>query len=215
MAAVRHNAVTRPDALAAYSAGVLALKSEFLGPTTADLGISGPVQQVSTYDLFTAWHHLAMGRFAPPTQGDRNAAHTGPAFLPWHRLMMILLELNLQRVTGDDTLGLPYWDWAADGDRDPATQPQAPLWQPDATGGTGDPVTDGPVTPDSYRLRIESASRVALRATDRGLRRDLGGDPFAPALPTSDDVKATLAADRYDGPPWDRAPDSMRNRLEG
>ena len=67
MAVVRQNAVTAPDALAAWVAGVLALKTEFLGPTTADLGIAGPAQQVSVYDLFTAWHHLAMGRFNPPT----------------------------------------------------------------------------------------------------------------------------------------------------
>ncbi len=215
MAVVRQNAVTHPDALAAYTAGVLALKAEFPGPTTADLGIAGPAQPVSTYDLFTAWHHLAMGRFTPPTQGDRNAAHSGPAFLPWHRLMMILLELHLQRVTGDDTLGLPYWDWAADGDTDPATQPQAALWQPEGIGGTGSPVADGPFAPDEYRVRIESASLVQLRATNRGLRRDLGGDADAPALPTSEDVKETVDADVYDDVPWDRRPLSMRNRLEG
>jgi tyrosinase len=215
MAVVRRNAVTDPAALTAYTDGVIALKSEFLGPTTADLGIAGPAEQVSTYDLFTAWHHLAMGRFTPPTQGDRNAAHSGPAFLPWHRLMMILLEFHLQRVTDDDTLGLPYWDWGADGDLDPSTQPQAALWQPEGIGGTGSPVADGPFTPDKYRVRIESVSSVALQATDRGLRRDLGGDPDAPALPTSDDVKTTVDADKYDDAPWNRRPLTMRNRLEG
>lgn len=213
MAVIRQNAVTNPDALTAYTAGVLALKAEFLGPTTADLGIAGPAQPVSTYDLFTAWHHLAMGRFTPPTQGDRNAAHSGPAFLPWHRLMMILLELNLQRVTNDDTLGLPYWDWAADGDTDPATQPHAALWQPDGIGGTGTPVTDGPFTPDKYRVKIEAASLVELRATDRGLWRNLGGD--VDSLPTSDEVKTTLDTTPYDDVPWDRTSRSMRCMLEG
>jgi tyrosinase len=215
MAVVRRNAVTDPAALSAYTDGVIALKSEFLGPTTADLGIAGPAQQVSTYDLFTAWHHLAMGRFTPPTQGDRNAAHSGPAFLPWHRLMMILLELHLQRVTGDNDLGLPYWDWAADGDMDPATQSQAALWQPGGIGGTGNPVATGPFTPDKYRVRIVSVSTVTLQATDRGLRRNLGGDPDAPSLPTSDDVKTTVDAARYDDTPWNRSPLTMRNRLEG
>jgi tyrosinase len=51
---------------------------------------------VSTYDLFVWWHHRAMDTFTPPTQGDRNAAHRGPVFLPWHRLMLVLLELQLQ-----------------------------------------------------------------------------------------------------------------------
>ena len=215
MAVVRRNAVTSPDALTAYTDGVVALKADFLGPTTEALGIAGPARQVSTYDLFTAWHHLAMGRFTPPTQGDRNAAHSGPAFLPWHRLMMILLELNLQRVTGDDTLGLPYWDWAADGDLDPATQPSAALWQDDAIGGTGDPVTDGPFTADRYRVRIETDSVGRLRQTDRGLRRALGVDDDAPQLPTTEELKTTLDAGPYDAPPWNRRPSSLRNRLEG
>ncbi len=215
MAVVRQDAVSNPGALAAYTAGVVALKAEFLGPTTTDFGIAGPARQVSTYDLFTAWHHLAMGRLTPPSQGDRNAAHSGPAFLPWHRLMLILLELNLQRVTHDDAFGLPYWNWAGDGDLDPARQPQAALWQQDALGGTGDPVTDGPFTPDRFRVTIESGSSGRLRQTDRGLRRDLGADDDAPQLPTSDDMKAALDAEPYDDTPWDRRPVSMRNRLEG
>src|SRR5215212_8845828 len=78
-------------------------ESEFPGPTTSDFGIPGPVQQVSTYDLFTVWHHLAMGRMTPPTQNDRNAAHSGPVFLPWHRLMLLLFELQIQRILNDAT----------------------------------------------------------------------------------------------------------------
>ena len=62
MAAIRRNIVTSAPAQTAFVNGVLALKSEFLGPTTADFGIPGPAQQVSTYDLFIAWHHLAMSR---------------------------------------------------------------------------------------------------------------------------------------------------------
>src|SRR3954452_13055031 len=150
MAVVRRNAVTDPDALAAYAAGVIALKAEFLGTTTADLGIAGPAQQISTYDLFTVWHHLAMGRLTPPTQGDRNAAHSGPAFLPWHRFMMILLELQLQRVTNDDTLGLPYWNWGADGDAAPAAQPQAALWQGARIGAPRRPAPPRPRSPGRH-----------------------------------------------------------------
>ncbi|MTD56562.1 tyrosinase family protein [Amycolatopsis pithecellobii] len=89
-------------------------------------GIAGPAQQVSTYDLFTVWHHLAMGRLTPPTQGDRNAAHSGPVFLPWHRLMLLLPELQMQRVLGTEEFALPYWDWAADGDLPAAQQAATP-----------------------------------------------------------------------------------------
>ena len=36
--------------------------------------------------------------------------------------MLRLLELHLQRVLEDATFGLPYWDWAADGDKTPSEQ---------------------------------------------------------------------------------------------
>jgi tyrosinase len=68
MAALRRNLLADPAVRDAYVTGVQSLKSEFLGPTTSDFNIPGPVQQVSTYDLFTVWHHLAMGRMTPPTQ---------------------------------------------------------------------------------------------------------------------------------------------------
>ena len=75
MVAVRRNILTDETARKNYVQGVKLLKQEQLGPTTADLGIPGPPVQVSTYDLFVAWHHLAMDTFTPPTQSDRNAAH--------------------------------------------------------------------------------------------------------------------------------------------
>jgi tyrosinase len=66
---------------------------------------------------------LRDGDLTPPGQGDRNAAHRGPVFLPWHRFMLILLELQLQRVLSDPDFGLPYWDWAADGELPRAVSP--------------------------------------------------------------------------------------------
>jgi tyrosinase len=214
VAAVRRDVVADPDVRDAFVAAVLALKAEFPGTTTADLGIPGPAEPVSTYDLFTVWHHLAMGRLTPPTQGDRNAAHSGPAFLPWHRLMLLLLELQMQRVLADAEFGLPYWDWAADGDLPRADQAQAALWRDTGIGGTGSPVADGPFAGAAFRVRIESDATGRLRAADRGLRRDLAGD--VPTLPTSADVTRALDATPYDLPPWDRSvARGFRNRVEG
>ena len=118
MAVTRRNILSSGTAMKQYCDGVKALKSEFTGPTTTSLGIAGPAQKVSTYDLFVIWHHTAM--MTPTPQGgsvDRNAAHKGPVFCPWHRFMLRQLELNLQRVLKDNSFGLPYWDWAADGRR--------------------------------------------------------------------------------------------------
>ena len=104
--AIRENILTSATARDKYIQGVKLLKNEFPGPTTASLGIGGLSQPVSTYDLFVVWHHVAMTTFTPPTQSDRNAAHRGPVFLPWHRFMLMQLEMNLQRVLGDD---LTFW----------------------------------------------------------------------------------------------------------
>ena len=122
MAVIRHNILKNAAARDAYVRGVMLLKNEFPGPTTASLGIPGPSQSVSTWDLFVVWHHTAMMTMTPPTQNSRNAAHRGPVFPAWHRFMLYQLELNLQRVINDDIFGLPYWDWAADGKLPPGSR---------------------------------------------------------------------------------------------
>ncbi|MEO5680337.1 MAG: tyrosinase family protein [Acidimicrobiales bacterium] len=221
MPVVRRNIVSSLAARTSFVDGVLALKADFLGTTTSDVGIPGPAKRVSTYDLFIVWHHLAMARLTPTEQGDRNSAHSGPVFLPWHRLMLLLFELQLQRVLGDPTVGLPYWDWAADGALPAAQQPKAPLW--DATkgvGGTGAPVADGPFRSAAFKVEIESDRSNRLRSTRRGLVRSLARD--IADLPSSAAVTAALGQASYDGGPWDRSvggtPGSapgFRNSVEG
>ncbi len=218
MAGVRRNILTDATARDRYIEGARALKAEHLGPTTAQLGIPGPARQVSTWDLFVAWHHTAMNRFTPATQTDRNAAHRGPVFLPWHRFMLILLELQFQRVLDDDSFGLPYWDWAADGDRSPAQQRRSELWNSDTMGGEGNPVTTGPFAFDgaqagSWRVRLDVDAQGRLRSTDRGLRRALGQS--VADLPRTSDLAAALELDEYDRAPWSTTSEQFRNRLEG
>ena len=180
MAAIRENILVSATARDKYIQGVKLLKNEFPGPTTSSLGIEGPSRPVSTYDLFVVWHHVAMTTFTPPTQSDRNAAHRGPVFLPWHRFMLLQLEMNLQRVLGNDmTFGLPYWDWAQDGELPAARQGRAAIWGEDCMGGSGSPVTTGPFAfdpsePDSWRVRITASVNGQLIQANRGLRRQLG-----------------------------------------
>lgn len=218
MAAVRRNILTDERARDQYIQGARLLKQEFLGSTTQDLGIIGPEAPVSTYDLFVAWHHIAMFTFTPPSQTDRNAAHRGPVFLPWHRFMLILLELQFQRVLGDEDFGIPYWDWAADGDLSGSQQAVAPIWGDQYMGGQGEPVTTGPFAfdagdPTSWRVRVEANVQGQLRTANRGLRRAFG--QFVPTLPRTSEVKDALALSPYDTPPWDTTSAGFRNRVEG
>ncbi len=68
----------------------------------------------------------------PPHQRERNAAHSGPIFLPWHRYMLIRLEDHLRRVLDDDKFRIPYWNWAADAEL--ADPRRAPLWDANMMG---------------------------------------------------------------------------------
>ena len=188
MAAVRTNVVKDPVARAAYIDGVKGLKAEPVTNaqgqrvTTADLNIPGAgpavgAHPLSTYDLFVLWHYVTMMTPTPPGAG-RNVAHQGPVFLPWHRLMLMLLEANIARVLGRPTFGLPYWDWAQDGELSPAAQPAAVLWTaPDGIGGDGDAageVQDGPFgAATAFRIAVVSNDAGNIFAVNRPLNRRL------------------------------------------
>jgi tyrosinase len=132
--------------------------------------------------------------------------------------MLILLEFQLQRVLGDQDFGLPYWDWAADGELAPADQPGSPLWGDACLGGDGDPVTTGPFAfaegdPKGWRVLLDVDVQGELRPVDRGLRRSFAR--AAPTLPAKAQVAAALAIDTYDAEPWGTTSAALRNRLEG
>jgi len=220
MAAVRRNILTDENSRKQYIDGVKLLKAEFLGFSTSDLGIAGTEQQVSTYDLFVIWHQLTMMTMTPPNNpSGRNAAHRGPVFHPWHRVMLMVLESNLQRVLNDASFGLPYWDWAADGNKTPAKQKKSALWKKTCMGGSGEPVTTGPFAfkasdPASWRVRVEGDFAGNLLSGNRGLRRTLGAD--TPSLPKKVHVDHALDLTPYDKADWDAGEtDAFRNRAEG
>ncbi len=150
MAIVRRNILADPATLQRFAEGVNRLKADFSsGVTTQTLGFSSsqPIP-VSAYDQFVIWHFVAMNIPTPDPQGlnprDRNAAHRGSIFLPWHRFMLRLFELHLQRVLEDPEFGLPYWDWAFAENTPFDQQVNSALWQETGIGGSGFPVIDGP-----------------------------------------------------------------------
>ncbi|MGE5193804.1 MAG: tyrosinase family protein [Deltaproteobacteria bacterium] len=221
MAVTRKNILSDAAVRDQFVRGVKLLKEEDSGQSTADLGIAGPRRNVSTYDLFVAWHHLAMMTMTPPgNAAGRNAAHRGPVFLPWHRVLLMMIEQNLQRVLNDAAFGLPYWDWAADGDLPPDQQVQSPLWDAGCLGGDGLPVQNGPFAfdagnPASWRVLIAADSSGTLRSVNRGLNRSFVDPDIAPTLPTRGHQSIALNVTPYDAPLWDVSSAGFRNRLEG
>jgi tyrosinase len=225
MAVVRTNVMTDRAARAAYVQGVLALTAEMpRGATSTALGLEGPAQPLSTWDLFVLWHGRAA---AVELATGRGTIHQGPVFCVWHRWMLLLLEANMARILGQPDFALPYWDWGADGARPASQQPGRPVFRADAFGGgTGGPPTqpggprrrapvpDGPFgSPSGFVVRVADGPN-GPRSVNRPLQRRLGA---LTRLPSRTEVTALLGRTPYDTAPFDATlrTDAMRNRLEG
>ncbi|MDX6665969.1 MAG: tyrosinase [Solirubrobacteraceae bacterium] len=92
---------------------------------------------ISIYDAFVEVHALAF-------EQSRDPAHGGAAFLPWHRAFLHAFEQQLQKVSGNDTIALPYWDWT-----NPAST--RAVFSPALMGGSGDRKHDHAVTSGPFR----------------------------------------------------------------
>ncbi|MCL4296359.1 MAG: tyrosinase family protein [Anaerolineae bacterium] len=137
--------------------------------------------------------------------------HRSPAFLPWHRQFILDFERELQQVSGNPNLALPYWNWTEDaGLPDPRT---APIWADNFMGGNGDPgnnwaVRSGPFRPGEWTI-VDGNGNAA-----GALRRQFGIN--VPTLPSLADVNNVLSTTPYDASPWNMTSNpSFRNRLEG
>ncbi len=66
-----------------------------------------------------------------------NGIHRGPAFLPWHRFMLLEFEQSLRSI--DARITLPYWDWTRADSRDLDVEPWESFFGGrDNTGGRFD-----------------------------------------------------------------------------
>jgi len=197
---IRPNILTNPTARTQYVGGCIALKSQFTGVTTATLGISGPSRPVSTWDRFVAWHHSAMG-----------IAHRTPLFLPWHRMMLRTLERLIATAVGNPAFGLPYWDWAADGQLTPAQQLTSNVWNNNCMGSAAS--GPGSFTLAAFPIRLATNMSASLVQVNRALRRERG--LVINDLPTKPNVQGCLTQTPYDAPMWNIAAVGFRNRVEG
>ena len=134
------------------------------------------------------------------------AIHSCPAFLPWHRRFLWDLEKELQRVSGNPNLGIPYWNWPEGGEN-------ASMWDDDLLGGDGDAggiVRSGPFR--SGRWTVVNSSGRASGPLERGFGRNTNGIN----LPTHSEIEQLLQITPYDTSPWNRDSNpSFRNSLEG
>ena len=202
---IRRNILTDQEAREEFIRGVHLLKQRSIGD---GLGV---------YDYFVYWHHEAMMLSTPPGS-FRNAAHTGPVFLPWHRYMLLVLEFELRDALGNDDFRLPYWNWSAEAD----SPLQTPFWSPEVMGGSGQPVGSGRFQrfgPDGLefevRLDVDPRGGRRLRRVSRGLERNLGASPNG-RIPSANEVaEAVSRLPTYDTEPWDDSSfGSFRNQLE-
>ncbi|MDN5934884.1 MAG: tyrosinase family protein [Nitrosospira sp.] len=194
---IRRNFRTDAAAAQTFIDGVKRLKdpAQFPWPGRDDL---------SMYDVFVFWHHQSMMMMTPPDQSDRNAAHSGPSFLPWHRYFLITLEGFLRQAVDDTNFRIPYWDWNADAELpDPVT---SPVWSN---------ANLGQFAGADWRVRLEmSLSTGDLQIVNRPLDRALGQGG---SLPTRNGVRTVIRNQTaYDSPPFDSfSSDGVRNHVEG
>ncbi|MDH3664395.1 MAG: tyrosinase family protein [Alphaproteobacteria bacterium] len=222
MAGIRENILNSASVRDAFLDGVVALDAERPGIRASDLAgylqragiplrMVGLDQDMSTYDLFVFWHIAAMSM----QLSVGNAAHGGPIFLPWHRWFLIRLEQQLQRVLGDDDFGLPYWDWAEDGERQIPDQWRTDLWTSAYLGEARGDVRSGKLGAMRVRLDIDSFTTGLESIAPRPLTRSAGVDWRWRDLPNKDEERFTHGVTPYDEDPWDGRARGHRNRLEG
>jgi tyrosinase len=133
--------------------------------------------------------------------------HRSPAFLPWHRRFIWDFEKELQRVSGNSQLSLPYWNW-------PEGDANASMWNDDLLGGNGDLTTQvvnrGPFRSDQWIIVNSSGSAAGP------LMRAFGSQAWARNLPSLQEIEQVLAITPYDVSPWSEiSSPSFRNQLEG
>ena len=149
------------------------------------------------YDQFVLRHANA----------NATAIHRSPAFLPWHRRFIWDYERELQRVSGNPDLGLPYWNWPEGGEN-------ASMWDDNLLGGNGDSVTQvvntGPFKSGQWTI-VSSNNQAAGPLT-----RAFGRESWARSLPTLDQIQQVLSITPYDASPWSaNSSRGFRNQLEG
>ena len=171
-----------------------------------EMGIQA-MRAAKTYHKYVFWHSQVMDHMdmTDPTM-NRGPAHRGPAFLPWHREFIWRFERDLQAALGDDTFGLPYWNWAAD--RTDGHLPTSSVWN--FLGANTGPLSIGGSAWNRMSAMLVGASYVPTDLSAAVVRDFDGFSSTTFGHPA--DIKDRAEADSfmagtaiaYDSDPWDR-----------
>ncbi|KAK3092238.1 hypothetical protein FSP39_000151 [Pinctada imbricata] len=113
------------------------------------------LKENGTYDEIAGFHSIAIG----------GAAHAGPAFLPWHRVYLFILENALRKI--DPYVTIPYWDSNLDHNMLPHTDPiYSIIWSPLFVGNGDAVVNTGPFASWNISRNIEARTGDGLISTD-------------------------------------------------
>ncbi|XP_072269580.1 tyrosinase-like [Pyxicephalus adspersus] len=172
----------------------------------------------SVYDVFTWMHYYSMKPILKNSTFDpnKNFAHQGPVFPGWHRLNLLFLERQIQMMMGDEDFALPYYDWRGEENCSICTDElmgandaQAVL-SPYSHFFSWKAICSGFDFPDEYCPLADVEYKMER------IHRKPGATPYAPNLPTYEDVENILKLEDLDRPPFNEtAIRSFRNALEG